>query len=107
MKTYFSGYGFRETASWSCPHCGNFSSSGMDLAVADSKAKHLMVCPKRLPVVIKGVIESKNERLTTPRHVRYGVRIKGLPCMAQEWTFKGLHGDFELGDRVKITVEKE
>lgn len=47
MKTYFFGYGYRDTKEWSCPDCKNFHACGMDLQVDVSKERHQQECPKR------------------------------------------------------------
>lgn len=45
MKTYFIGYGYRETTSWSCPDCNNYHTGGMDLSVYENVRKHKQECP--------------------------------------------------------------
>lgn len=51
MKTYFSGYGYRETKSWSCLSCNNYHTSGMDLFVDESVREHQAKCNPRTPKV--------------------------------------------------------
>lgn len=46
MKVWFTHYGFRETKTWDCPHCRNFSACGMDLSVDESRERHLKGCAK-------------------------------------------------------------
>jgi hypothetical protein len=44
MKTWFSSYGWRNTKSWSCPVCRNYSTSGCDIVVDENVAKHKEAC---------------------------------------------------------------
>ena len=62
MKTYFNGYGYRETKSWSCTDCNAFHTSGMDLSVDESIKIHKEVCTSK-PKGILRILQEASERV--------------------------------------------
>jgi hypothetical protein len=61
MKIYFDGYGYRETKSWGCPDCKNFSTVGMDLSVDESVERHTRECSAK-PTGLAKYIREATER---------------------------------------------